>query len=336
MNYTKCFFLCCLLSCLMAYAQDSPQTLRIMTYNIQHGAGQDDVIDLDRQAAVIADAEPDVVGLQEVDSCVKRSNRVHQAAVLGKSLGMYSTFGPAIPLTGGKYGVAILSKEKPLSHRVIPLPGSEKRALLVCEFQEYVFACTHLALEEENRMTSLDIILEEAARWNKPFFICGDWNDEPSSTFITNVKKSFTILNSTTSSSSNYTFPAGTPKKTIDYIAFRKGSSCYARKRQVINAPDASDHRPVLVEVRYDTATPLLPVPQVVNGTSTIYDLSGRCLNSKFKIQNSKLGAPEAQSSEVQSSDFSPSPIGEGRGEAFNSSLKKGLYIVNGKKVLIR
>ena len=336
MKYTKCFFLCCLLSCLMSYAQDSPQTLRIMTYNIQHGAGQDDVIDLDRQAAVIADAEPDVVGLQEVDSCVKRSNRVHQAAVLGKSLGMYSTFGPAIPLTGGKYGVAILSKEKPLSHRVISLPGSEKRALLVCEFQEYVFACTHLALEEENRMTSLDIILEEAARWNKPFFICGDWNDEPSSTFITNVKKSFTILNSTTSSISNYTFPAGTPKKTIDYIAFRKGSSCYARKRQVINAPDASDHRPVLVEVRYDTATPLLPVPQVVNGTSTIYDLSGRCLNSKFKIQNSKLGAPEAQRSKVQSSDFSPSPIGEGRGEAFHSSFKSGLYIVNGKKVLIR
>ncbi len=318
---------------LMSYAQDSPQTLRIMTYNIQHGAGQDDVIDLDRQAAVIADAEPDVVGLQEVDSCVKRSNRVHQAAVLGKSLGMYSTFGPAIPLTGGKYGVAILSKEKPLSHRVIPLPGNEKRALLVCEFQEYVFACTHLALEEENRMTSLDIILEEAARWNKPFFICGDWNDEPSSTFITNVKKSFTILNSTTSSSSNYTFPAGTPKKTIDYIAFRKGSSCYARKRQVINAPDASDHRPVLVEVRYDTATPVLSVAQD-NVTCDVYDLSGRKVNSQFIIHNSQLKA--AQSSKVQSSDFSPSPIGEGRGEAFNSSLKKGLYIVNGKKVLIR
>ena len=184
-------------------------------------------------------------------------------------------------------------------------------------------------------MTSLDIILEEAARWNKPFFICGDWNDEPSSTFITNVKKSFTILNSTTSSSSNYTFPAGTPKKTIDYIAFRKGSSCYARKRQVINAPDASDHRPVLVEVRYDTATPVLSVAQD-NVTCDVYDLSGRCLNTQFKIKNSKLGAPEAQSSKVQSSDFSPSPIGEGRGEAFHSSFKKGLYIVNGKKVLIR
>ena len=55
------------------------------------------------------DAAPDVVGLQEVDSCVKRSGYIPEAAVLGNKLGMYSTFGPAIPLTGGKYGVAILS-----------------------------------------------------------------------------------------------------------------------------------------------------------------------------------------------------------------------------------
>ena len=52
--------------------QDDVMSLRIMTYNIQHGAGMDDVIDLNRQAKVIGDATPDVVGLQEVDSCVKR------------------------------------------------------------------------------------------------------------------------------------------------------------------------------------------------------------------------------------------------------------------------
>ena len=166
-------------------------TLRLMTYNIRHGAGMDDVIDLDRQANVIRDATPDVVGLQEVDSCVKRSGYIPEAAVLGNKLGMYSTFGPAIPLTGGKYGVAVLSKEQPLSVRNIPLPGTEKRTLLVCEFEEYVFATTHLDLTEENRLASLPIIIEEATRWDKPFFICGDWNDEPSSTLIKNLKKSF-------------------------------------------------------------------------------------------------------------------------------------------------
>ena len=194
-----------------------------------------------------------------MDSCVKRSSRVHQAAVMAKSLGMYSTFGPAIPLTGGKYGVAILSKEKPLSHRNIPLPGNEKRTLLVCEFEEYVFATTHLALEEENRLASLNIILEEAARWDKPFFICGDWNDLPSSTLITKMKKNFFFLSNTTNVSSNYTFPAGKPTKIIDYIASYGRIVKSVRKRQVINEPEASDHRPVLVEIRMDRyTTPIL------------------------------------------------------------------------------
>ena len=242
----------------------------------------DDVIDLNRQAAVIQNADPEVVGLQEVDSCVKRSSYVHQASVLAKSLGMYSTFGPAIPLTGGKYGVAILSKEKPLSHRNIPLPGKEKRTLLVCEFKEYVFATTHLALEEENRMTSLDIILEEAARWDKPFFICGDWNDVPTSTLITKMKKSFRFLNNITNTSSNYTFPADTPNKIIDYIARYGRTGTSVTKRQVINQPDASDHRPVLVEVVFDGVTPILPISQensqfsIFNSQYPIYDLTGK------------------------------------------------------------
>ena len=300
MKSGRCLLLLCLLTCLNAYTQDSPLLMRIMTYNIQHGAGTDDVIDLDRQAAVIQGADPEVVGLQEVDSCVKRSGYVHQAAVLAKSLGMYCTFGPAIPLTGGKYGVAVLSREKPLSHRIIPLPGNEKRVLLVCEFQEYVFATTHLALEEENRLTSLDIILEEAARWDKPFFICGDWNDMPTSPLITGLKKSFVFLNSITNTSANYTFPAGNPKSIIDYIACYGKAVRSVRKRQVLNEPTASDHRPVLVEVRFDGATGMEPIhnsqfithnpdskarnPQIIIWDSElriresdyIYDLSGR------------------------------------------------------------
>ena len=272
--------LCLLLYGLTASSQDAGMSLRMMTYNIQHGAGMDDVIDLDRQAAVIRDAMPDVVGLQEVDSCVKRSGYKPQAALLGSKTGMYSTFGGAIPLTGGKYGVAILSKEKPLSHRNIPLPGNEKRTLLVCEFQEYVFACTHLALEEENRLASLPIILEEVARWEKPFFICGDWNDIPTSTLITKMKREgFRMLSYVSNTSTYYTYPAGTPKKLIDYIASYGKVYNSIVSRKVLNEPEASDHRPVLVEVNFDGYTVGIQAPSsdreaMQNGD--IYDLTGR------------------------------------------------------------
>lgn len=306
--YGRWFFICILLLSLSAYSQDDVMSLRIMTYNIRHGAGMDDVIDLDRQAKVIADGTPDVVGLQEVDSCVKRSSYIHQAAVLAKSLGMYSTFGPAIPLTGGKYGVAILSKEKPMSVRNIPLPGKEKRTLLVCEFEEYVFACTHLDLEEANRLTSLNILLEEVVRWDKPFFICGDWNDYPNSTLITKMKKSFVFLNNIADNSTNYTFPARKPTSIIDYIASYGRVVKSIRKRQVINEPEASDHRPVLVEIRMDRYTTSISAPidasvrrsMFENQLSEIYDLSGR---NVFNVQR---------------------------------SMSRGLYIVKGKKVLIK
>lgn len=280
MNKIICFVVYCLLfPCAAVYSQDEMMLLRIMTYNIRHGAGMDDVIDLDRQAQVIQDATPDVVGLQEVDSVVKRSSYIHQAGYLGEVLGMHATFGGAIPLTRGKYGVAILSKEAPMSVHHLPLPGNEARTLLVCEFEEYVFATTHLDLDEECRLASLPIIIEEAASWDKPFFICGDWNDQPSSTFITKVKKSFVFLNNTTNSSANYTFPARNPTKIIDYIASYGRVIKSIRSRRVINEPEASDHRPVLVEVKMERYTTDISSPTADNASiaeEEIYDLSGK------------------------------------------------------------
>lgn len=273
-----------LLFCLTAYSQDNTITLRILTYNIRHGAGMDDVIDLDRQATAIKRANANVIGLQEVDSCVKRSGYIPEAAVLAEKLGMHSTFGGAIPLTGGKYGVAILSKEEPLTVHHIPLPGTEKRTLLVCEFEDYVFATTHLDLDEECRLASLPIIFEEAQSWDKPFFICGDWNDLPTSNLISTMEEEgFVMLNyrkiSSGVSSTYYTFPAKSPTKLIDYIAIRDNVNYSVSLRRVINEPKASDHRPVLVVVAipsYATGTQASSADGDGNMNEEIYDLSGK------------------------------------------------------------
>ena len=45
-------------------AQD---TVRVLAYNVRHGAGMDDSLDLRRAAAVIVAQRPDVVLLQEID-----------------------------------------------------------------------------------------------------------------------------------------------------------------------------------------------------------------------------------------------------------------------------
>ena len=90
--------------------EPAPDTIRVLAYNIHHGEGMDSVLDLARIAALIRDADPDLVALQEVDSVVERTERTDQAAELGRLTGMEYRFGSFMPYQGGAYGMAVLSR----------------------------------------------------------------------------------------------------------------------------------------------------------------------------------------------------------------------------------
>ena len=222
-------------------AQD---TLKVMTYNVRHCAGMDLVVDYDRTAAVIALQQPDMVALQELDSMTSRSGQRYQLGELASLTDYHPVFGAAIDYDGGKYGVGILTHETPLSAKRIPLPGEEPRVLLVVELQDYVMACTHLDLEKEARMASVPLIVEEAQLWQKPFLLAGDWNDAPDSELLQELTKHFTIL-----SGNDVSFPADKPTECLDYIAIFKGHAATVLDTQVIEEPEASDHRPVRVKL---------------------------------------------------------------------------------------
>src|SRR5690606_14987157 len=87
-----------------------PLRVRVMAYNIHHCLGIDGELDVERIAGVINAANPDLVTLQEVDNRTERSDRVDQAAELGRLTGMHARFGRAIDHQGGEYGQAILSR----------------------------------------------------------------------------------------------------------------------------------------------------------------------------------------------------------------------------------
>ena len=220
-------------------------TVQVMTYNVRHCAGMDLVLDYDRTAAVIAQQQPDVVALQELDSMTGRSEHRYQLGELASHTQYYPVFGSAIDYDGGKYGVGILTRELPLSTKRIPLPGEEPRVLLVVELQDYVIACTHLDLEEAPRLASVPLIVEEAQHWQKPFILAGDWNDIPDSQLIQEMSKYFIIL-----SSDEATYPADVPQECLDYIATFKGQYVETIKSHVIDEPMASDHRPLVVRMR--------------------------------------------------------------------------------------
>ena len=221
-------------------------TLKVMTYNVRHCAGMDLVLDYGRIATVVAQQQPDVVALQELDSMTGRSEQRYQLGELASRTGYHPVFGAAIDYDGGKYGVGILTRETPLSTKRIPLPGDEPRVLLVVELQDYVIACTHLDLEEEPRLASVPLIIEEAQRWQKPFLLAGDWNDTPDSELLQEMAKYFTIL-----SGDQASYPADEPQDCLDYVAVFKGNFMEVLKSTVINEPEASDHQPVMVKLEF-------------------------------------------------------------------------------------
>ena len=219
--------------------------LKVMSYNVRHCAGMDMIVDYDRTAAVITQQQPDVVALQELDSMTGRSGRHNQLGELASRTQYYPVFGSAIDYDGGKYGVGILTREQPVSTRSIPLPGEEPRVLLVVELKNYVLACTHLDLEEEQRLASVPLIVEEAQHWQKPFILAGDWNDTPDSELMQEMTKHFTIH-----SGDNPTYPADKPQECIDYIASFKELPSITLEYSVIDEPAASDHRPLVVKLQ--------------------------------------------------------------------------------------
>lgn len=238
-----------LVTALLTLSVQAQNTLKLMTYNIKNANGMDNVCSFQRIANVINNAGPDVVALQELDSMTNRSGQKYVLGEIADRTQMHAYFAPAIKYDGGKYGIGLLTKQIPIRIQTRSLPGREEaRALIMAEFENYIYCCTHLSLTEEDRIKSLEIIKDFAITAKKPFFLAGDMNAEPESEFIKELQKSFQIL----SNPKQATFPAPKPEVTIDYIATLKqnANGFAAISSQVLNEPVASDHRPLLMELR--------------------------------------------------------------------------------------
>jgi len=232
------------------------ESLRLMTYNVKTGNGMDgNTYKYQRTAEVINSCYPDVVAVQELDSLTARSHGHYVLGELAKLTGMIPTYAPAIEYDGGKYGIGMLSRENPLSVERVPLPGREEsRTLLMVEFRDYIYCCTHFSLTEEDRIASVKIVENSVKKFakgkNKPVFLAGDLNDEPDSPAIKSLTKYFDILND----SSVLTCPADVPQWAIDYILrwkeSPKGELDNVATSLVGNSCRTSDHRPVVVVLK--------------------------------------------------------------------------------------
>lgn len=236
-----------------------PVRIRVVSYNIHHGEGIDGKLDLPRIAKVINEVEPDIVALQEVDQKVDRSGRVPQADELAKLTKMNSVFGGNIPLQGGFYGNAILTKYRSISmtnHGLPQLGPGEKRGVIEADItvpgldQPLKFLATHFdhRRDDAERVASAKAIAQLADDWNdSPALFCGDLNAVPEAESIQLIKKEWTSANRENLN----TIPAQEPNRQIDYILYRPAKGWKVIEFKVLEEEIASDHRAILAVLEW-------------------------------------------------------------------------------------
>lgn len=227
--------------------QPAKKVTRVLCYNVRNCISPTtNSANIDNVAEVINKINPHFTALQELDSVTNRSGKRYILGELAEKTKMYPVFAPAIDYDGGKYGIGLLSREKPLKWLIEPLPGAEPRVLLAVEFEEYVIAVIHFPLTKEERLECVDIITEKLKNYIKPVILAGDFNATPDSECFTELSENFRLL----SSSEEGTYPAPVAKVCIDYIFGMNGNFKFKVKgAQTLSGIDASDHLPLFVDV---------------------------------------------------------------------------------------
>ena len=233
------------------------KTVRVMTYNIHVGVGMDKKLDLQRIAEVINQEHPDLVGLQEVDRGVKRTEGKDEIAELAKMTDMHFAFAHNLDYQGGQYGVAILSRFPigAIDHRKYEnRREAERRGLIRVEVvvggKTINFVTTHLDYQyDDGRLFEAEQMLKFLQDIKGPLIVVGDFNDEPSGSAYKLMLSGFedAWLHSR-AKEVGLSYPADQPTKRIDYIFTRRTDRVRAKKAWVRNTL-ASDHLPLVADL---------------------------------------------------------------------------------------
>ena len=234
---------------------DSSDTVRILSFNIYHGATMKGDFDLDHIAGVIKAADPDLVALQEVDFMTRRARGYDLATELEWRTKRAPLFERAMPYDGGEYGEGILSRYSFIASRNFPLPftgNNEPRAALMIETvlpagDTILFIGTHFdhTGNEADRILQAKKVNELLSGVQYPVILASDLNAEPGSTPILILEELWGSTYDVAAPSP--TFPSDAPEMKIDYVMYYPKDRWKVISNEVLCDTVASDHCAFLV-----------------------------------------------------------------------------------------
>tara|TARA_R110002126_G_scaffold12416_9_gene54014 strand:+ start:4197 stop:5024 length:828 start_codon:yes stop_codon:yes gene_type:complete len=251
MKWTALLLLACT-AC--ASSPDDSLELTVLSYNIKRGYGNDGVTDLTRAAELIRRLDPDLVALQEIDNGCTRSGGIDQMAELEKLTGMHAAFGAFMPYQGGEYGMGLLSRYPILESTNHVLPeGAEPRTALDARVQlpcgDQLLLCgVHFYASEAERLAQAQALADVYAGCSLPMIVAGDFNSEPGSVVLDVIENHWTNADK---GEDRFTFSSTAPTSEIDFILYRPADRFEVVSIDVLDEPLISDHRPVLMVVKY-------------------------------------------------------------------------------------
>lgn len=242
--------------------------IRMITYNIHRAIGVDRRFRLERIASILADHDPDVVLLQEVDGGVPRSQRLDLGKELAEALEFpHHVVGHNVQLATGRYGNATLSRFPISRERNIDLTiGRRKRRgcqHTTLEIQEKgegaqleIFNL-HLGLSAAERVRQVQLLASSPEvselGGNEPTIIAGDFNDWRSLLrpyFLDALDfRCATDHQTRRGPKAIKTYPSFSPRGGLDRIYYRgplRRLNVYRCRHQVSRI--ASDHLPVIAD----------------------------------------------------------------------------------------
>lgn len=242
------------------------QIIRVMTYNIHHGIGPDDRLDIKRVADIIRRSEADVVALQDVDRGVARTEGIDLMTKLADLTGMTYTFVKSRNLDGGEHGNGLLThfpilEEKSELYRLQTAKNecSLMRLVLDVHGTEIFLMNTELAgnAADSVQVSNVSEVIDAAKEIvNVPVIFCGSLPSSSDSSSLKPIGDTFSDCWTISGFGNGATFPATSPDRRLDYIFVSKSRvptdskspevSLRPVKAEVL-ADSASDHRPLVV-----------------------------------------------------------------------------------------